>query len=162
GSAMPSAADHLSRSIVSLGSTHGAGNRGARLEDQLMPPDPKRVQDVFLAAVKCHEPSDRAAVLDAECSGDAELRQRVEVRLAAHDQFDDSLDVPLAGFRRGMVPPTGPERKDCEVPPDDTFIGAARAPDLSSGSESDLTVAAGARGAPDERTNRVPAIEGYE
>jgi hypothetical protein len=40
-----------------------------------MPPDPKRVQAVFLAAVEFREPADRAAVLDAECSGDAELRR---------------------------------------------------------------------------------------
>jgi hypothetical protein len=33
-----------------------------------MPPDPNRVQAVFLAAVECHEPADRAAVLDAECA----------------------------------------------------------------------------------------------
>ena len=41
-----------------------------------MPTDPKRVQAVFLAAVECHDPADRAAVLDAECAGDTELRRR--------------------------------------------------------------------------------------
>ena len=43
-----------------------------------MPLDPKRVQAVFLSAVECHEPAARAAVLDRECSTDAELRRRVE------------------------------------------------------------------------------------
>jgi hypothetical protein len=71
-----------------------------------MPPDPKRVQDVFLAAVECHEPADRVAVLDAECSGDAELRRRVEVLLSAHDQFDNSLGAPLSELRRDLRPLT--------------------------------------------------------
>src|SRR5262249_22973759 len=48
-------------------------------------------------------------------------------------------------------------------PPDDTFVGAAREPVLTSGSESELTAAAGAAGAPTEPANRaVPAVEGYE
>jgi WD40 repeat protein len=128
-----------------------------------MPPDPKRVQAVFLAAVEYDDPVDRATVLDAECWGDAELRRRVEVLLGAHDQFDESLEVPLAGFRRGMTPSRGPERQDGESTPNDTFVGAARAPDLTSASESDFTVAANAGGARTERTTRaVPAIEGYE
>ena len=46
-----------------------------------MPLDPKRVQAVFLSAVECDEPGARAAVLDRECSGDAELRQRVKALL---------------------------------------------------------------------------------
>jgi hypothetical protein len=128
-----------------------------------MPPDPKRVQAVFLAAVEYPDPADRAAVLGAECAGDAELRRRVEDLLCAHDRFDRSLDVPLAGFRRGMSPWTGPEPPDREGTPDDTFAGTARAPDPTPGSESNFTVAAGEGGAPTERANRaVPAIEGYE
>jgi hypothetical protein len=51
-----------------------------------MPLDPKRVQAVFLAAIECHEPAARAAVLDRECSTDAELRRRVEALLYALDQ----------------------------------------------------------------------------
>jgi hypothetical protein len=100
-----------------------------------MPPDPNRVQAVLLAAVKYHEPADRAAVLDVECARDAELRRRVEVLLSAHDQFDESLDGPLAGFRRGLAPLTAPEQQGREGTPDDTFVGAARAPNLTSGSE---------------------------
>ena len=112
-----------------------------------MPPDPNRVQAVLLAAVESDEPADRAAVLDAECAGDAELRKRVEVLLGAHDHFDESLDVPLAGIRRGLTPLTEPEHPDRDGPPDDTFVGAARAPELTSGPESNFTVAAGAGGA---------------
>lgn len=40
-----------------------------------MPVDSKRLQSMFLAAF---DAPDRAAVLDRECAGDAELRQRVE------------------------------------------------------------------------------------
>jgi hypothetical protein len=112
-----------------------------------MPTDPKRVQAVFLAAVECHDPADRVAVLDAECAGDAELRRRVEVLLGTHEQFDESLDGPLAGIRRGLTPLTEPEHPDRDGPPDDTFVGAARAPELTSGPESNFTVAAGAGGA---------------
>jgi hypothetical protein len=61
-----------------------------------MVPDPERVQAVFLAALECQDPAKRAAVLDTQCSTDAELRGRVEALLRAHDQFDSSLDGPLA------------------------------------------------------------------
>ena len=80
-----------------------------------MPPDPKRVQAVFVAAVECREPTDRAALLDAECSADAELRRRVEDLLSAHDQFDESLEVPLAGFRLGSAPLMEPNGKIARV-----------------------------------------------
>jgi serine/threonine protein kinase/WD40 repeat protein len=53
-----------------------------------MPPDPKRVQAVFLAAVEQPDPAGRAAVLDRECSGDPELRGRVEALIRAHDLPD--------------------------------------------------------------------------
>src|SRR5262249_30083532 len=138
-------------------------DRGTRLEDHLMPPDPKRVQDVFLAAVEYREPAAREAVLDAECSGEAELRRRVEELLSAHDRFDRSLDVPLAGSRPGSAPLTAPQHRDRGGPPDDPSVGAPRAPVLTPGSEPTLTVAAVAGDASRERTNRAaPAIEGYE
>ena len=62
-----------------------------------MPLDPKRVQAVFGAALECDAAADRAAVLDRECSTDAELRRRVEALLAAHDQADSLLDRPIVG-----------------------------------------------------------------
>ena len=64
-----------------------------------MPLDPMRVQAVFLSAVECHELAARAAVLDRECSTDAELRRRVEALLSlrAHDRFNDFVNQPLAG-----------------------------------------------------------------
>ena len=62
-----------------------------------MPLDPKRVQEVFLAAAGYHDPADRAAVLDRECLADGELRLRVEALLEAHDQINDSLKQPRVG-----------------------------------------------------------------
>ena len=62
-----------------------------------MPADTKRVQAVFLAAVECQAPGDRAAVLDRECMGDTELRKRIEALLKAHDRFNDFVNQPLVG-----------------------------------------------------------------
>ena len=49
-----------------------------------MPIDFQRVQGVFQAVAEL-PPAERAAVLERECSGDAELRRRVEALLKAHD-----------------------------------------------------------------------------
>ena len=128
-----------------------------------MPTDPTRVQAVFLAAVECHEPVDRAAILEARCSGDAELRRRVEALLRAHDEFDGSLDLPLAGLRGDAASSGEAGHPDPRRIPGETFAGTTRAPDPGSSAASNLTVAAGTADAPPERTNRgVPAIEGYE
>ena len=62
-----------------------------------MPLDPKRVQAVFLEAANHHDLAYRAAILDRECMGDSELRQRVEALLKAHDQFNDFVNQPLVG-----------------------------------------------------------------
>src|SRR5262245_7773636 len=67
-----------------------------------MPVEPKRVQDVFLAAVEVADAAARAAVLARECGADAELRRRVEALLKAHDEPGDSLGQP------GVGPLTGP------------------------------------------------------
>jgi WD40 repeat protein/serine/threonine protein kinase len=58
-----------------------------------MPSDPKRVQSVFLSAVE-QPAADRAALLDRECGTDAELRQRVEALLKAHDEPGSLLPNP--------------------------------------------------------------------
>jgi serine/threonine protein kinase/WD40 repeat protein/tetratricopeptide (TPR) repeat protein len=50
-----------------------------------MPVDPERVQAVFLAAAEQESPAVRAAVLDRQCGCDAELRQRVQTLLKAHE-----------------------------------------------------------------------------
>jgi hypothetical protein len=128
-----------------------------------MTPNAERVQSVFLAAKECHDPAGRAAVLDAECAGDEELRRRVEALMCANDQLDGSLDMPMVGFHGGMTRLTELEQQGRGGTPDDTFVRAAGAPDLTSGGESNLTVAAVAGDASPERTNRpVPTVEGYE
>jgi serine/threonine protein kinase/tetratricopeptide (TPR) repeat protein len=57
-----------------------------------MPLDFQRVQNVF-QAVADQPPAERAAVLERECSDDAELRRHVEALLNAHD---DSGELPAA------------------------------------------------------------------
>jgi eukaryotic-like serine/threonine-protein kinase len=59
-----------------------------------MPVDPERVQAVFLAAADQEGAAGRAAVLDRFCGADAELRQRVETLLRAHDAPGPFLDSP--------------------------------------------------------------------
>jgi serine/threonine protein kinase len=59
-----------------------------------MPTDPQRVQALFLAAVE-RPAADRAAFLDSECGGDAELRRRVEALLRAHDAPESFLAQPV-------------------------------------------------------------------
>ena len=69
-----------------------------------MPLDPRRVQAVFLEAADYHDPADRAAILDRECSADLELRRRVEALLRAHDEFNSFFNDPVVtadSARRG-------------------------------------------------------------
>ena len=60
-----------------------------------MPLNPRRVQAVFLETADYHDPADRAAILDRECSDDLELRRRVEALLKAHDEFSSFLNDPV-------------------------------------------------------------------
>jgi WD40 repeat protein/predicted Ser/Thr protein kinase len=74
-------------------------------------PSPQRVQELFDRAVDL-EPPQRAAYLDEQCGGDADLRTAVE-ELLYHDsraQADESLlRSPVAGSRpRGPAPPAPP------------------------------------------------------
>jgi serine/threonine-protein kinase len=64
-------------------------------------PDAKRVQAVFLAALDASSAAERAALLARECGGDAELRQRVEALLSAHEAPDSLLDQPAAAADSG-------------------------------------------------------------
>src|SRR5262245_45126777 len=57
-----------------------------------MPIDFQRVQSVFERVAEL-PPAERAAVLERECAGDAELRRQVEALLKAHD---DSAELPTA------------------------------------------------------------------
>jgi len=128
-----------------------------------MPLDPQRVQAVFLSAVECDEPAARAAVLDRECSTDAELRKRVEALLRAREEPNSLLDQPIVGpAGRGVEPPTGREDNGlqgsgAESPSGDSEVSnptIGLLPDADSSSGGDTTWA---------MTNRaVPAIPGYE
>jgi hypothetical protein len=51
-----------------------------------MPADPKRVKDLFLAAVEKATPQERAAFLDEACGADEELRRRIDELLRGHDE----------------------------------------------------------------------------
>jgi WD40 repeat protein len=74
-----------------------------------MASDRQRLERVFLSAVE-RPPSERAAYLDRECGGDAELRLSVEQLLAAHDASGSFLDPPaLPADSTGVYTP----------PPDD-------------------------------------------
>lgn len=68
-----------------------------------MPADPKRVQAVFLAAVEETDPSARVAIVERECAGDTELRQRVESLLNANDKPASYLDRPVAEAAKSVA-----------------------------------------------------------
>jgi serine/threonine protein kinase/WD40 repeat protein len=57
--------------------------------------DVSRVEEVFLAAVEKLDPVQRAMYLDAACSGDEDLRRRVETLLAAQPQVGQFLESPV-------------------------------------------------------------------
>jgi serine/threonine protein kinase/WD40 repeat protein len=59
-----------------------------------VPVDPERVQAIFLEAAEQESAAGRVAVLDRQCGGDAELRQRVEALLRAHDASGAFLEPP--------------------------------------------------------------------
>ena len=128
-----------------------------------MPLDPKRVQAVFGAAIEHDAVADRAAVLDRECSTDAELRRRVEALLVAHDQADSLLDQPIVGpAGHGIVPFMRPEDDGLRRTEAESPFGASdgSGPTIDRRPDADVT---GAGGAPSEMTSRVvPAIDGYE
>jgi serine/threonine-protein kinase len=102
-------------------------------------------------------------VLDTQCSGDVDLRRRVEALLDAHEQFDGSLDVPLAGIRSDAPTVTETDRQDGESIPDDSLATRATATDSTGGPEPNVTVGIGAPGGAREPSTRaVPVISGYE
>ena len=60
-------------------------------------------------------PDERAAFLERECGADAELRQRVEALLAAHDASGSFLDQPAEGTGNGTGAYT-PQPEDAPPP----------------------------------------------
>jgi serine/threonine protein kinase/DNA-binding SARP family transcriptional activator len=57
-----------------------------------MPADPKRVKDLFGAAIEIPDAAERQAFVERECAGDAELRQQLERLLAAHQSPHPALE----------------------------------------------------------------------
>ncbi len=74
--------------------------------------DPKRVQSVFLAAAEVAGPAARAAVLDAACGAEGELRRRVEALLKLHDEPASFLAEPPGGG--GVSPEAAPTEAKAE------------------------------------------------
>src|SRR5262245_3190797 len=68
--------------------------------------DPKRVKEIFMAVSEA-APGERAALLDRECGGDAELRQRVEALLQVHEEPDSFLRKPRAESTAAYQPALG-------------------------------------------------------
>ena len=56
--------------------------------------DPKRVKEIFMAVSEAAADR-RAALLDRECAGDAQLRKRVEALLQAHEEPASFLRQPV-------------------------------------------------------------------
>ena len=66
--------------------------------------DPARVKSLFLAASDLDSLADRAAHLDRECGGEAELRARVEALLAADARPGPSPETEPAGMATTAAP----------------------------------------------------------
>src|SRR5262245_1342339 len=77
---------------------------GKASKETAMPADPRRVKDLFVAAVELADPDARRALLDRECADDPDLRRRLDILLAAHDQPDSALNQPLATPRTNGIP----------------------------------------------------------
>jgi hypothetical protein len=52
-----------------------------------MAADPRRVKELFIAALKVPDSQGRQAFLDRECSADTDLRPRLEALLKAHSCY---------------------------------------------------------------------------
>ena len=61
-----------------------------------MTADPRRVKELFVAVLDLPDAQARQAFLERECGSDADLRQRLQALLKAHDDPASALDRPLA------------------------------------------------------------------
>ncbi len=64
-------------------------------------------RDLFLKALEIPNPSDRAAFLDRECVGNAQLRQGIDALLSAAAAAGNFLDQPHPAAGQGEAGPTG-------------------------------------------------------
>src|SRR6516164_2035908 len=74
--------------------------------------DAARAKSLFLAASDLADPAERAAYLERECGGDAELRARVEALLRAND----AAPLPIAPEATVDSAPGQPETEDYADP----------------------------------------------
>jgi tetratricopeptide (TPR) repeat protein len=77
---------------------------GGPNKERSMPVKPRSLKELFLAALAV-APTERAAWLERECGQDPDLRQRVELMLAAHDTPQSLLDrlAPAAMPAEGVT-----------------------------------------------------------
>src|SRR4051812_34501434 len=61
-----------------------------------MNPDPQRLEAIFAAALEKVTAEERSALLGEACAGDADLRQRVEALLQAHQDARSFLQSPIS------------------------------------------------------------------
>jgi eukaryotic-like serine/threonine-protein kinase len=69
---------------------------------------------IFLAALDCKTPEDRAALIGEKCGHDTDLRRRVEALLQAHDDPGDFLSAPAAAPQASLTAPA-PQSAASEV-----------------------------------------------
>ena len=104
--------------------------------------DAARAKSLFLTASDLTDPSERAAYLERECRGDAELRARVEALLAAAGGGVPVPDEDLTGAHEPTSPATleatAASRAATRLPSE-----LATAEDRSNG--ADFTIASGPR-----------------
>ena len=121
--------------------------------------DPKRAQAVFLEAVDHADRAERALILDRECSGDADLRRRVELLLQAHEQPFSLIDRPIVEpLDTNQAPLAERKNGDSSIKDADIFATGVSGPPFID--QSDVTVAAGLQAQAVGRA--LPAISGYE
>src|SRR6516162_4734500 len=85
--------------------------------------DAARAKSLFLAASDLADPAQRAAYLDRECGGDAELRARVEALLRA----DEAAPLPAREPTNATGPDAPAEVLTTDRPGKDERVGAVLA-----------------------------------
>jgi serine/threonine-protein kinase len=62
----------------------------------------KQIKELFHASLE-HEPAQRRALLEKECSGDLPLRHEVESLLASHEQAEDFIETSAADVAAALL-----------------------------------------------------------
>jgi WD40 repeat protein/serine/threonine protein kinase len=81
-----------------------------------MPTDPRRLKELFVAAVDLPDVQARKVFLECACGDDAELFHRLSVLLKAHDDPASALNQPLAEVRRTTPEVSAVSRGPAELP----------------------------------------------